>query len=228
VSVRVSDIGDACVELTLDARVDEAINQICVAVADAVAGARIPGVRDVVATYHTVAVHLDPLGADREVVVGALRRAAAQAGAGRSDGPSATTHEIPVCYGGEFGPDLADVARFGGCSEEVAIRLHSAPRYRVYMMGFLPGFPYLGIVDPRLALGRLDTPRLRVPAGSIGIAGSQTGVYPQESPGGWRIIGRTWVRPFDPYRAEPLLFRAGDHVQFVPVDAAAYWRGAGE
>ena len=221
---RVTDVGDACVVIEFEARVDPALNRRAVAAADRVAGAALPGVRDVVATYHAVAVHFDPLEADRDRLIRALEQAVRSPDAGARAADAA--HEIPVCYGGEYGPDLPDLARFAGCSEEAVVHLHCDPVYRVYMMGFLPGFAYLGTVDERLRMGRHETPRLRVPAGSVGIAGFQTGVYPLESPGGWRVIGRTSVKPYDERRADPLLFRTGDEVRFVPVTADRFRREA--
>jgi inhibitor of KinA len=110
---------------------------------------------------------------------------------------------------------LPAVAAFAGCSESEVVRLHGSCEYRVYMLGFLPGFAYLGLVDRRIAMPRLDTPRLRVQAGSVGIAGVQTGVYPCDTPGGWRIIGRTGIKSFDPNRPEPFLFTPGQRVKFV-------------
>ena len=214
------DVGDACVTLELDARVEPDINDACLSIADHVARSHLPGVRDIVATYHTVAVYLNPLVANRDTVAETLTRAAASQR--RASRPAVTSHEIPVCYGGEFGPDLEDVARFGHCATEEVVRLHSHEVYRVYMMGFLPGFAYLGKVDDRIAMGRHETPRMRVAAGSVALAGFQTAVYPMDSPGGWRVIGRTSVRPFDLQRREPSLFRAGDTVRFVPVSRAAH------
>jgi KipI family sensor histidine kinase inhibitor len=111
---------------------------------------------------------------------------------------------------------LGAVAEFAECSEEDVVRLHAARAYHVYMLGFLPGFAYMGSVDPRIAMPRLDAPRLRVAAGSVGIAAAQTGIYPCETPGGWRIIGRTSTKVFDAARTEPFLLRAGDSVTFVP------------
>jgi KipI family sensor histidine kinase inhibitor len=218
--VRIIDAGDSCLILELEARVDPDINDACIAIADRLVGLGLTGVRDVVPTYHTVAVHLDPLRVDRTALATELEHLAAsphEARAGRQTG-----HEIPVCYGDEFGPDLADVARFGACGEDEVVRLHCAPTYHVYMMGFLPGFAYLGSVPEQIRMGRLDTPRLRVQAGSVAIAGLQTGIYPLDAPGGWRVIGRTWIKPFDPQRRDPWLFRAGDSVRFVPVSRAAY------
>jgi inhibitor of KinA len=127
-----------------------------------------------------------------------------------------------VCYGGAFGPDLAGVARFAGMSEAEAIELHSGPVYRVFMLGFLPGFAYMGTVNPRIAAPRRPTPRMRVPAGSVGIAGGQTGIYPSESPGGWQLVGRTPVKPFDLGRLGPFLFKPGDAVRFYRIEPEDY------
>ena len=126
--------------------------------------------------------------------------------------------EVPVCYGGDFGPDLAEVARLCACSEEEVIRLHTTVEYRVYVVGFVPGFAYMGVVDDKLALPRRAVPRTRVPAGSVAIAAGQTGIYPIETPGGWHLLGRTPVRPFDSARHEPVLFRPGDRVRFREID----------
>jgi len=124
--------------------------------------------------------------------------------------------EIPVCYGGEFGPDLEDVARHTGLTLRQVIDLHASAAYLVYFLGFSPGFPYLGGLPPQLATPRLPAPRKRVPAGSVAIGGSQAGIYSVESPGGWRIIGRTWHVLFDASRTPPALLRAGDSIHFIP------------
>src|SRR5262249_50291792 len=123
--------------------------------------------------------------------------------------------EVPTIYGGEFGPDLDFVAQYHNLTPEEVIRIHSERDYRVFMLGFTPGFPYLGEVDERIATPRLDIPRKRVPAGSVGIAAKQTGIYPIESPGGWRLIGQTSLTLFDPGREPPFLIDAGDTVRFV-------------
>ena len=136
--------------------------------------------------------------------------------------------QVPVCYGGELGPDLEEVAHLAGLTPDQVMALHAGPVYRVYLIGFTPGFPFLGGMDPRLACPRLPSPRLRVPAGSVAIAGEQTGVYPVESPGGWRILGRTPLRLFDPAPGarRPFLLAAGDGLRFVPVDPASFERPA--
>lgn len=132
--------------------------------------------------------------------------------------------EIPVCYGGTYGEDLAFVAEHGGLTEREAISLHCRRDYRIYMLGFLPGFPYLGGLDERLCTPRLDSPRIRIPAGSVGIGGSQTGIYPIQSPGGWRLIGRTPLTLFCSSGDFSLPYRAGDFIRFVPIDETEYER----
>ncbi|WP_420852184.1 5-oxoprolinase subunit PxpB [Paenibacillus hamazuiensis] len=142
-------------------------------------------------------------------------------GAGES-ASGASLFEIPVCYGGAYGPDLVEVARRCGLTEDAVVELHSRDVYKVYMVGFAPGFPYLGVVPPQLEMPRRAEPRLSVAAGSVGLAGRQTGIYPLESPGGWQIIGRTPVRLFHPLRQPPALLRPGDRVRFVPVPEAKF------
>ena len=141
--------------------------------------------------------------------------------------PPPRTMEIPVCYAMEFGPDLFDVAESHGLESEEVVRLHCEAEYRVYFVGFSPGFPYLGGLPPGLATPRLATPRTRVPAGSVGIAGTQTGIYPMASPGGWRLIGRTPLRLFDSGCPERMLLRMGDRVLFRSIAREEFGRIAG-
>lgn len=131
--------------------------------------------------------------------------------------------KIPVCYeGDDFAPDLSDIAEYAGLSESEVVQIHSASEYLIYMLGFLPGFPYLGGLDKRLCVPRLETPRARIPAGSVAIGGSQTGLYPVDSPGGWRIIGRTPLRVFDTSRNPSFLYKAGDKIKFEPISRAEF------
>ena len=132
--------------------------------------------------------------------------------------------EIPVCYGGEYGPDLGIIAKNAGLSEREVIDIHTSCDYLIYMLGFLPGFCYLGGLDERIHTPRLKTPRLKIPAGSVGIGGSQTGIYPMESPGGWNLMGMTPVRTYDPERDVPILVQAGDYIRFVEIDEAEFSR----
>ena len=178
------------------------------------------GIVETVPTYRSLMVHYDPL-----VLFGDALEDLLLTGAGRLPEQireQVRTVEIPVRYGGEAGPDLAEVAAIAGLDQQAVVDLHAGGDYVVFMLGFMPGFPYLGGLPPGIATPRLATPRTAVPAGSVGIAGAQTGIYPSESPGGWRLIGRTPVRLFDPFRSPPALLEAGDHVRFVSVSQADY------
>jgi KipI family sensor histidine kinase inhibitor len=163
-----------------------------------------------------VGVHFDPLQTDLAALEQAIQTeyAAIESIDVVADRP---VIEIPVLYGGEDGPDLAGVAQFAGCSEQEVVARHSGRTYRVYMLGFVPGFSYMGRVESSIAAPRHRVPRLRVPAGSVGIAGGQTGVYPVDSPGGWQLIGRTNTVMFDADRPRPSLLAPGDLVRFVAV-----------
>lgn len=210
---RIVSLGDSCVAAQFRAAIDPTVNARCIALAAALERLALRGVRDVVPTYNAVTVHFDPLTTDRHALGAELSRLAASTAATAEIG--VRTIEIPVSYGGDPGPDLAAVAEFAKCSEADVVRLHTETLYRVYMLGFLPGFAYMGSVDRRIAMPRLETPRMRVAAGSIGIASEQTGIYPFDTPGGWRIIGRTSMKVFDATRPEPFLLQAGDRVRFV-------------
>ena len=185
------------------------------------------GVRDVVESYCAITVHFDPLRTDVDRLVSDLGEAMVdEERFSESDGDAPETGQrlvtVPVCYGGSHGPDLGTVAEHVGCTETDVIDLHVSETYRVYMLGFLPGFAYMGTLSPSLAMPRRATPRVEVPAGSVGIAGRQTGVYPMTAPGGWHLIGRTALRPFDTRREDPFLFRTGDAVRFEPVTEIVY------
>lgn len=184
--------------------------------------AAIEGVTELVPAYCSVTVHYRPEIVRYDELCTALQELLAKTQ--QVALPPATVWEIPVLYGGEMGEDLPFVAKHSGFSEEEVIARHSAPEYLVYMIGFTPGFPYLGGMDGAIAAPRLASPRVKIPAGSVGIAGQQTGVYPMESPGGWQLIGRTPVKFYDPKRETPALLKAGDYVKFYPVDRAEYER----
>jgi KipI family sensor histidine kinase inhibitor len=211
-AVRISFLGDACLLAAFEESIDPAINARCVALAEALERQGRAGIRDVVPGFHTVAIHFEPLNVSRQALASDVERAASETVS--SPAGTAAPMEIAVHYGDVDGPDLSAVAAFAGCSEAEVVRLHTAVVYRVYMLGFLPGFAYLGSVDRRIAMPRLDTPRA-TPAGSVGIAGIQTGIYPCETPGGWRIIGHTSVKTFDLSRPNPSLFKPGQLVRFV-------------
>jgi KipI family sensor histidine kinase inhibitor len=179
--------------------------------------------RDIVPAYTSVCVFFDTAMIDSDAVHDWLQFHAHN-GLDVSNAETSRVIEIPVCYGRAFGEDFDTVAAELELTSDVFIARHSAPLYHVAMIGFAPGFPYLSGLDPALALPRLTTPRIRVPAGSVGIGGAQTGVYPRESPGGWRLIGRTPLRLFDPQRAAPSLLTPGDRVRFVAIDDIEFSR----
>jgi len=180
------------------------------------------GVRDVVPTYRSVTVFFDPLRTDYRGLLEWLEREIDRlTGRPIAEPPSIS---VPVCYGGELGPDLAAVAAFANRSPQDVIAIHASATYRVFMLGFMPGFAYMGVVDPRIAMPRRSAPRVRVPCGAVGIAGEQTGIYPAETPGGWQLIGRTPLPPFDPDRPEPFLFHPGDRVRFRRIAETEYAR----
>jgi len=201
----------------LEAAIDPVVNERAILLASRLRDRNARGVRDIAPGYCTVGVHYDPLQTDLAALEQAIERefaalASLEAVAARP------AIEIPVNYGGDYGPDLDAVATHAGCSTAEVIKRHSERTYRVYMLGFVPGFAYMGRVDPSLAAPRHRVPRERVRAGSVGIAGLQTGVYPVESPGGWQLIGHTTTVMFDAARDQPSLLAAGDLVRFVPVN----------
>lgn len=214
--MKIRECGESMLLVEFERAIDPVINERAIVLAARLRARAARGVRDVAPGYCTIGVHFDPLQTDLAALEHAIETECAaiesiDAVANR------TPIEIPVSYGGDHGPDLGAVARHAGCSEEDVIARHSQRTYRVYMLGFVPGFSYMGRVDPSIAAPRHRVPRERVPAGSVGIAGGQTGVYPVDSPGGWQLIGRTTTVMFDATRPQPSLLSAGDLVRFVPV-----------
>ncbi len=221
--IRLLPQGEGGITVELGTAVDPAVNARVHALAGAVTRRLGAPVLEVVPSYASLLVIFDPLAIPRARLVRRLAALAREV-AGTAAGPPRRVVRVPVCYGGELGPDLEEVARRAGVPPAEVVALHAAPVYRVYLLGFTPGFPYLGGLDPRLACPRLDSPRLRTPAGSVAIAGPQAGIYPVESPGGWRVLGRTPLRLFDPApgASRPFLLAAGDGLRFVPVEREAF------
>ena len=213
--------GDTAVTIQIGNEISEEVNGEVVAVLQALSAASIPGIQELVPSYTAVCVHYDSLLLPYDRLLEFLRKMTVDVrNEQMNDKPVV---KIPVCYGGEYGPDLAFVAQHNGLTPEEVVRRHSQCIYLVYMLGFLPGFAYMGGMDESIACPRLTSPRTKIPAGSVGIAGSQTGIYPLASPGGWQLIGRTPVKMFamDGERAQFGL-SAGDRVQFVPITEAEY------
>ncbi|WP_425060003.1 5-oxoprolinase subunit B [Sporomusa carbonis] len=180
---------------------------------------------EIVPTYRSLLVYFDPLKISRKDLSEQIERIAAEEKMFHSEESKEVTNivQIPVCYGGEFGPDLEFVAQHNGISVDEVVNIHTSTPYLVYMLGFTPGFPYLGGMSEKIATPRLEKPRVQIPAGSVGIAGSQTGFYPVDSPGGWRLIGRTPIKAFNPAATNPFLFAAGDYLQFKPVSVDEFF-----
>jgi KipI family sensor histidine kinase inhibitor len=210
---RIVPLGDSSVLVQLGDEIDFTINQRVHALANLVEMSAIKGIIETVPAYATLLVHYDPLVLSFSQIKNHLREKVAQV----EETPHRKPRQIrvPVRYGGEFGIDLESVAGYLGLEVEDVIRIHSEKIYIVYMMGFTPGYPYMGKLDDALSIPRLKTPRTHVPAGTVAIAGSQTGIYSIDSPGGWRLIGWTPLKLFDPETDSPFLFAPGDEVKFV-------------
>lgn len=212
-------LGDAALLIEFGNRIDPEINARVLAAWRAIESLRLPGVRDVVPAYASVTVHIDPALPEQERLCSRLLALC------NNLPPSvqpARHVDIPVCYEPAFAPDLDELCVHTGLSAAEVVSRHSGTDYRVFFLGFTPGFPYLGGLDPSLAMPRRQTPRTRVEAGSVAIGGEQTGIYPSASPGGWRIIGRTPLSLFTHDRRPCCLLAPGDTLRFVPVTAAEF------
>jgi len=217
--LRIVAAGDAGWLIELPERIDAAVNSRAIEIAKAIECAELP-ITDIVVGYRSVMVYIDPLADQAANIERRLHDIATSTSSDVSNtGPLV---KVPVCYDGPYGPDLADVAAFGKCDVAEVIDRHLAQEYRVFVVGFVPGFAYMASVDPKIAAPRRSTPRLRVPAGSVAVAAGQTGIYPVETPGGWRLIGRCPVKPYDPNRAQPFLFHPGDRVRFHRISESEY------
>jgi inhibitor of KinA len=214
--MRFLNAGDAGLVIEFGSEISEGINRRITYVTKTLDRAKPPGILDIVPTYRSILVNFDPLRISAGEIAG-IAGAAMEDFSASSGAAGGEVIEIPVLYGGDTGPDLGFIAEHAGLSPEEVIRLHSSVEYLIYMIGFTPGFPYLGGMPTEIATPRLQKPRALIPAGSVGIAAGQTGIYPVESPGGWQLLGRTPLKIFDCERAEPFLLAAGNYLKFVPV-----------
>ncbi len=220
ISIRTA--GDSSLLIQFGNEISPEINQKITATVQLMREQHIEGVLDVIPAFCSLLINYDPRVISYSEITKRMKKllkVETKAGEKRK-----RVFEIPVCYGGKYGPDLAYIAEHAGMSEEEVIALHSSTDYLIYMLGFLPGFCYLGGLDERLHTPRLATPRIKIDAGSVGIGGSQTGIYPMDSPGGWQLMGMTPVKTYDPEREVPILVEAGDYIRFVPVDEEEYLR----
>ena len=220
--IKLLTAGDSSILLQFGNTIDPAINRKIAATVQLMREQHINGVTDVIPAFCSLLINYDPRVISYEQIKGrmeALVKIDVTAGDTRK-----RVFEIPVCYGGEYGPDIRNIADHAGMSVEEVIQIHTSRDYLIYMLGFLPGFTYLGGLDERIHTPRLANPRIRIPAGSVGIGGSQTGIYPMDSPGGWQLMGMTPVKTYDPDREVPILVEAGDYIRFVAIDEDEFHR----
>ena len=214
--------GDSSLSIQFGNEISPEINQRIKATVQLMREQHIEGVLDVIPAFCSLLINYDPRVISYSEITKRMRKLLKVET--KAEDEKKKVFEIPVCYGGKYGPDLAYIAEHAGMTEEEVIALHSSKDYLIYMLGFLPGFCYLGGLDERLHTPRLATPRIKIDAGSVGIGGSQTGIYPMDSPGGWQLMGMTPVKTYDPEREVPILVEAGDYIRFVPVDEEEYLR----
>lgn len=220
--IKLLTAGDSSILLQFGSTIDPAINRKIAATVQLMREQHINGVTDVIPAFCSLLINYDPRVISYEQIkrrMEALVKIDVTAGDTRK-----RVFEIPVCYGGEYGPDIQNIADHAGLSVEEVIQIHTSRDYLIYMLGFLPGFTYLGGLDERIHTPRLANPRIRIPAGSVGIGGSQTGIYPMDSPGGWQLMGMTPVKTYDPDREVPILVEAGDYIRFVAIDEDEFHR----
>ena len=220
--LRYHPLGDSAFSIRFEQKISPQVHRAVQSLAEAIAREGIPGLIECVPSYAEIVVHYNPQLLPYRSLLQRLKASESQLAP--DEPPSANVIEIPVCYEPPYAPDLEHVARHNDLTTDQVIALHSNPSYRVYMLGFTPGFPYLGGLDPRLATPRQEKPRLRVEAGSVGIAGEQTGIYPIASPGGWQVIGRSPFPLFAPESAKPFPIEPGDHIRFKPISQTEFVR----
>lgn len=213
--------GDRAMVVEFGNAIDTGINNRVHALAAKIKKAQLPGVVETVPTFRSLMIYYDPW----ETSFASLKKTLEEFGTIEEEeqGRKKRILKIPCCYGARFGQDLADMEKYTGLDRDEIIAIHSSVDYKIYMMGFLPGFVYLGGLDKRIEMPRLQTPRVKIQPGAVGIGGNQTGVYPLASPGGWRLMGGTPVDFYAPEREEPILCKAGEYIRFVPITIDDYY-----
>ena len=214
--------GDSSLLIQFGQEISPEINAQITAFVHLMREQHLEGVTDVIPAFTSLLINYDPRVIDYRKLKRRLEKLLKLEVSKKAS--SSRIFEIPVCYGGEYGPDLENIAKHANLTTQEVITIHSSSDYLIYMLGFLPGFSYLGGLDSKLHTPRLSSPRTKIPAGSVGIGGEQTGVYPLDSPGGWQLIGRTPVRPYDPNREPAILYSAGEYIRFSPVSREEYDR----
>ena len=219
----ISPVGDRAISIDFGQVIDPKINRHIRQTIERIKELQLEGIIELVPTYCALLVEYDAMLYSYSDICNIIEPTLEE-GMTDTTNELVTVVEVPTVYGGEFGPDLSFVATHNHLSEDEVVSIHSGTDYLVYMLGFIPGFTYLGGMDSRIATPRLSSPRTLIPAGSVGIAGEQTGTYPSDSPGGWQIIGRTPVTMYDMSKAQVALLNAGDYVRYVPIDESEFHR----
>lgn len=220
--IRILTAGDSALLIEFGKEINPETNRKITAIVQLMREQHIEGIVDVIPAFCSLLINYDPRVLSYKELKERMENLL------KMETKTETTRkrifEIPVCYGGEYGPDIDNIAEHAGLSVNEVIKIHSSKDYLIYMLGFLPGFTYLGGLDERIHTPRLASPRLTIRAGSVGIGGSQTGIYPLDSPGGWQLMGLTPVRTYDPERQTPILVEAGDYIRFIPIDEEEFLR----
>lgn len=221
-NINILTAGDSSILIEFGKEISPEINRKIKATVQLMKEQHIEGVVDVIPAFCSLLINYDPRVISYDEIRDRMQNLVKVDA--KSGEEKKRIYEIPVCYGGEYGPDIENIAANAGLSVEEVIKIHSSRDYLIYMLGFLPGFCYLGGLDERIHTPRLANPRIKINAGSVGIGGSQTGIYPLDSPGGWQLMGMTPVKTYDPDREVPILVEAGDYIRFVPIDEEEYKR----
>lgn len=220
--IRILTAGDSALLIEFGKEINPETNRKITALVQLMREQYIEGIVDVIPAFCSLLINYDPRVLSYEELKERMEHLLKMET--KTEATRKRIFEIPVCYGGEYGPDIENIAEHAGLSIEEVIKIHSSKDYLIYMLGFLPGFTYLGGLDERIHTPRLASPRLKIRAGSVGIGGSQTGIYPLDSPGGWQLMGMTPVRTYDPERQTPILVEAGDYIRFIPIDEEEFLR----
>lgn len=220
--VKIMTAGDSSILVEFGKEISPEVNQKITATVQLMREQHIEGVVDLIPAFCSLLINYDPRVVTYDELKERMQHLLKMDV--KSDAQRRRIFEIPVCYGGEYGPDIENIAEHAGLAVDEVIKIHSSRDYLIYMLGFLPGFCYLGGLDERIHTPRLANPRININAGSVGIGGSQTGIYPLNSPGGWQLMGMTPVKTYDPLREVPILVEAGDYIRFVPIDETEYKR----